>query len=774
MIRPAARPRLFLTIIFLAGVASCPDLAFGQSSTGEINWASLDPGSDWSATVLDGLFPSSGTTGTVIGSLLGYLSALITSLAALYLFYASIMQVHRTAESGKLRSAHYSAWAPVRIPWAFMLLLPVDNGYSLGQDLVLRWARMSLGIAVHGAAIVDNKIGPEALPLATPIMPGTQSIVLAVMESELCRALINQASNTATQGTTQLVPEPKFVSNGAQVSVTWALAEGDGTGSNVCGSLSLDIPITYAQSATSLLNPVGAIDWSHYASARQASLEKLVQNVRAPMEQIAANLWATRQMSALRAMDAVLTSNTATYRDSITEAATAELAQMRQTYDRSDKSGTGSGITAMSGLGWVGLGAYYLQIAKLNGDVLSLAALSPDVEKPSWEGMGMALHQDLGGMIEAIHRYEAIENSRAWLADDKAAPDTVPSLYPDTAIQANTPADPYSLLTKVIKAAGVNRRLLAGALNYAAAPSSGSGANDPTAGLIGLGHLLMHTGLGIIGASAIAANPSASVTAAAGEALTGNFAGAAGTLATTPFAGVVKSLLGPLFAAAAGLIVPGIGLAFILPMMPYFYWLAGVAGWYLIVIEAVIGVPFWALAHLTFAGDGIHGRGIRGYEILFSILFRPLLMIAGFMISYPLFQFVSWLLLKTFTIAAAFVFDAGYLVTNLIGVIVLTSLFVSAEIAWAGVCFRMINIVPHHVVALANMTSIGRLNSDEVTGKTSIEAQRGAVEKAGKLAEGIAGSGGHGNGQKQIDNHKPQELDSATQALLNGSGPIGE
>ncbi|MFC0512059.1 MULTISPECIES: DotA/TraY family protein [Asaia] len=754
-------------------MVSCPDFAFGQSTTEEINWGSLDPGSDWSATVLDGLFPSSGTTGTVIGSLLGYLSALITSLATLYLFYASIMQVHRTAESGKLRSAHFSAWAPVRIPWALMLLLPVDNGYSLGQDLVLRWARLSLGIAVHGNAIVDNKIGPEALPLATPIMPGTQSIVLAVMESELCRALINQASNTATQGTTQLVPEPKFVSNGVQVSVNWALAEGDGAGSNVCGSLSLEIPITYAQASTTLRNPVGAIDWSHYAAARQDSLQKLVQNVRAPMEQIAANLWATRQMSALRAMDAVLTSNTATYRDSITREASAEIAQMRKAYDKSDKSGKGSGMTAMSGLGWIGLGAYYLQIAKLNGDVLSLAALSPDVEKPSWEGMGGALHQDLGGMIEAIHRYEAIENSRAWLADDKAAPDTVPSLYPDTAIQSNTPADPYSLLTKVIKAVGINRRLLAGAMNYAA-PSSGSGANDPTAGLIGLGHLLMHTGLGVIAASAIAANPTADIAAAAGEALTGNFAGAAGTLAMTPFAGVVKSLLGPIFAAAAGLIVPGIGLAFILPMMPYFYWIAGVAGWYLIVIEAVIGVPFWALAHLTFAGDGIHGRGIRGYEILFSILFRPLLMIAGFMVSYPLFQIVSWLLLKTFTIAAAFVFDAGYLVTNLIGVIVLTSLFVSAEIAWAGVCFRMINIIPHHVVALANMTSIGRLNSDEITGKTSIEGQRDIAKKSGELARDMAHGLGGEKGEKQIDSHKPQELDSTTKALLNGSGPIGE
>ncbi|MFC0500479.1 DotA/TraY family protein [Asaia krungthepensis] len=762
-----ARLRFWLSLLLAVAPVLGASFAQAQTTSASPSWASFDPGSDWSATVLDGLFPASGTQGSVMGTMLGYISSVVIFFWVFWFSYASIMQVHRTAETGKLRSAHFNAWAPIKIVWSAVLLLPVDNGYTLGQDLLLRGSRIALGIATQGATIVENRIGPAALPIAAPVMPGTQSIVLAVMESELCRALINQASNTASGG--QLVPQPQFSSNGAQVSVSWSLAEGDSVGSNVCGSLSLEIPISYAQSATSLTNPVGAIDWTQYAQDRQKSLETLVQNVRVPMEQIATNLWTTRQMSALRAMDAVLTSNTATYRASITQASAAEIARIRSAYDSADKSGTGSGIAAMSGLGWTGLGAYYLQIGRLNGEVLSLAALSPNVEKPSWEGMGSALHQDLGGIIDAIHRYETIESSRAWLADDKSAPDSVPSLYPDSAIQTASPADPYSLLTKVIQAAGVNRRLLAGALNYAA-PSSGSGATDPLAGLIGLGHLLIHIGLGIIAASAIAANPAASFTAAAGEALTGNVGGAVAQVASTPFSGVVKSLLGPLFTAAAGLIAPGIALAFVLPMMPYFYWIAGVAGWYLIVIEAVIGVPFWALAHLTFAGDGIHGRGIRGYEILFSILFRPLLMIAGFLVSYPLFQAVSWLLLKTFTIAASFVFDAGYLVTNLIGVIVLTCMFVSAEIAWAGICFRMINTLPHHVVALANMTSIGRLNSDEVVGKTSPDAQHQAIKGAAKLAGDIAGGGG----QKQIDNHGPQQLDSTTQALLRDSGPIGE
>jgi conjugal transfer/type IV secretion protein DotA/TraY len=56
-------------------------------------------------------------------------------------------------------------------------------------------------------------------------------------------------------------------------------------------------------------------------------------------------------------------------------------------------------------------------------------------------------------------------------------------------------------------------------------------------------------------------------------------------------------------------------------------WMAGVAGWIILVFEAMIAVPLWMLAHMTVGGDGLHGRAIEGWSLLFNVVFRPTLMV---------------------------------------------------------------------------------------------------------------------------------------------------
>ncbi|MGO9845563.1 MAG: DotA/TraY family protein [Methylocella sp.] len=85
----------------------------------------------------------------------------------------------------------------------------------------------------------------------------------------------------------------------------------------------------------------------------------------------------------------------------------------------------------------------------------------------------------------------------------------------------------------------------------------------------------------------------------------------------------------PIFVAAMALLVPGLTIAFVLPMIPWVMWIAGVAGYLILVCEAVVAVPLWMLAHMTFEGEGLHGRGLAGYELIFNLLFRPVLMLLG-------------------------------------------------------------------------------------------------------------------------------------------------
>ena len=146
--------------------------------------------------------------------------------------------------------------------------------------------------------------------------------------------------------------------------------------------------------------------------------------------------------------------------------------------------------------------------------------------------------------------------------------------------------------------------------------------------------------------------------------LTFNWGAAAATVAGH----ALISFLGvPIFALLIALLFPGIIIAYVLPMIPYVMWMAGVCGWIILVCEAMIAVPLWMLAHMTFGGDGLHGRAIEGWGLLFNVVFRPTLMVIGLFLGYFVFDCMSWLIRESFGIAAGFVLQNGWIVTNWIG-----------------------------------------------------------------------------------------------------------
>ncbi|MCJ8355665.1 DotA/TraY family protein, partial [Novacetimonas hansenii] len=137
--------------------------------------------------------------------MLSYFSAYVMLIVAAWISYATVMQIHRTAESGKIFSASFSGWVPVRVATALIMMSPISTfgGFSTGQDLVLLAAKSAIGMARNLQNITIRAVGPDALPLAQPMAPATREIIFGVMASELCRAIINNASNNHN-----LIPEP--------------------------------------------------------------------------------------------------------------------------------------------------------------------------------------------------------------------------------------------------------------------------------------------------------------------------------------------------------------------------------------------------------------------------------------------------------------------------------------------------------------------------------------------------------------------------------------
>jgi hypothetical protein len=293
-----------------------------------------------------------------------------------------------------------------------------------------------------------------------------------------------------------------------------------------------------------------------------------------------------------------------------------------------------------------------------------------------------------------------------------------------------------------------------------------------------------------MGLAALAASGTASTAATAFQLLTGNFAGAGLTAA----AHFVMSFLGtPIFTLLLGLLIPGLTIAFVLPMIPWVMWMAGVMGWLILVCEAVIAVPLWMLAHMSMQGEGLHGRANEGYGLLFNVMFRPTLMVFGLFLGYFVFATMSYLIRTTFGIAAGFVLEHGWFVTNILGIIVLLSIFVMTHVVAALVSFRMISLVPHHVPALIGFRSANRVDMDQFSRDAAIVGVGGTLNTVDRgLKDGmrlaskppagghdpvgrLVGPSGEGGGSGGSSGPRPQGgMDTTLRATTDFGPPSDE
>ena len=771
----------FATLFLLCG----PVAAQPAAPSYNMSWSALDPGDDWSAKIIQSVFPVSGTpdpkyaTGsaaTVIGTLVGTLTGFVSAIAMAFLCYCVIMQIHRGAESGRMLSNTMTSMFVVRIGVAAIMMYPLPSGFSAGQKLVVQTALWGAGMARTVYNIAVQAVGPDAMVIAEPIIPGTKTIVLDLIQAEMCRALVNAAS--ANPG---LVPAPKpATQNGASGGyTTWSygLSAGNGFRGPTCGSVTVRMP------------PVGNAPQfigvnMDMAAKQQAILTGVVQNdIRPAVEDIAKQYWTTKQQAELTPLQGVLTKATDNYTQQLTAAATAKVAELRSAMDpatlRNGDAGRTPAMIQLSSLGWTAAGSYYLEFARLNGLVLSLMSAVPTVNTPSYTGLGRSLSGDIAPLADSMRAYLERLKTYVQTTDGIDAPGGNAELFSG----ASPGDDGDGIIEKVIRGLNLSDRVL-GAFTEAMSPTS-TNWTDPFAALTQLGHKMILASMAGFGLAGLMNSTGGTLLGILGNLAIGNVGGATamgmGSL-------VMTFLATPIFALLMGILLPGLTLAFVLPMIPWIMWMAGVTGWIILVCEAVIAVPLWMLAHMTMSGDGLHGQANEGYSLLFNVLFRPTLMILGLFLAYFIFGASSWLIRVSFGIAAGFVLQNGWLVTNLLGVIVLLSMFVLVHIVAAIQSFKMITLIPNHLPRLIGFSSAGRVDVDQYAkdaaligiGGTMAGIKDGASVGVKRIGQGgvqeqvnrLTGGAG-ANAAEGGNSNSSHGMDSTLRAATDNSGPNG-
>lgn len=168
-------------------------------------------------------------TSTAWGQALSVFSSILVFFASSLLAYKVVTGIVQSAYTGKvLGEQWHQIWVPLRVIFAFGLLVPFSDGGFSGIHYTIKHAVAKPAVNVGDAiwvSFVDSVAG-KSVPIL-PATSGGSSVVLSVLEHEICAAIYNELGNL--WGWSAQVPEPKGSVSGDRV--TWSYG-------STCGNIS--------------------------------------------------------------------------------------------------------------------------------------------------------------------------------------------------------------------------------------------------------------------------------------------------------------------------------------------------------------------------------------------------------------------------------------------------------------------------------------------------------------------------------------------------------
>lgn len=237
------------------------------------------------------------------------------------------------------------------------------------------------------------------------------------------------------------------------------------------------------------------------------------------------------------------------------------------------------------------------------------------------------------------------------------------------------------------------------------------------------------------------------------------------TVAGTGVGASAATMISPMLTALAGtIIVTGAVLSTYIPMLPYILWIGVVFGWMVLLVEAVVAAPLWAVTHLAPDGDGVVGRGGQGYMLVLSLTLRPALMVLGFVAAIILMRPLGYIVNSTFV--GAFMANANPTWWSFVQIITGCVLYTLVMVSIIQRVFALIHVLPDRLLRW-----IGGGGSNDLGQEAhGIESHTGAKVMAGAAASHQLGSAGQQGVQNarnlQAQGKQRMSSDASTSAQL--------
>jgi conjugal transfer/type IV secretion protein DotA/TraY len=659
---------------------------------------------------------ASGSIQAGLQMVLSWYSYAMLVIGSFLLLYYLVRIIAETAHTGRPGGRANQLWAPIRTVLAIGLLVPLSTGLNSGQMIVLN-------LASEGSALASNTWTQFLSAMAGSIATGangalSSSASAAAEEQAVYNFFLNQV---CVKLYNTMLTQSSFATAAASLSggVGWPITAtthsltpsgtlytyGNNLNQTMCGQVQVDNPTAVAAPSGATAGTNGSTLNTQMSTASQTLANDIMSKIN--------NAWNSDVQSMMLAaggpvdqyVNAVLAGNNppagilttlqgyaVNYNQDLTSGVTTAMADSRSAID---DALTDDAVA----LGWLSAGTMYMTIARLQSTVSDALMYAPTVTAPNLQalrglttGGRIAVHD--AGISHMIDPDPSVLSLTSMGTLENRLVGYLGAASNLIANQGTAPTAFTMQSGQIAAASGpeTNSGGLLGLIDNVYSAIQGSGVISSgvfTGNLPWLGNVVPTGGFPISDLAVLGANlmKMGAALYALGIASGMSFFGFSG--------GSGISMLG--FAFGTALFAPGIALGYILPLLPFIHFLFAVFGWLLALVEAVIEIPIFALAHLDPEGEGVFpGATKAGYMLLLQLILRPLLICIGLIISILLMNGMVDFLNLVFN---ATVF--GVQTVSAVGtfsLIIYTVIYAGTAYAICNACFKAIDYVPNHAL----------------------------------------------------------------------------
>ncbi|WP_225766738.1 DotA/TraY family protein [Stenotrophomonas sp. Marseille-Q4652] len=617
------------------------------------------PDSDLSKKLfLDNLFPelTGGGGGSPLGAAVGMFNTAVLIVAGILVMYTLIAGTLSTAHDGEMLGKKWSSlWLPIRTTLGAAAILPTMGGFSVIQAIVIWLALQGVGIAnsVWGA-YADNPLQGAAYVPPSEVRQ-LEKIAGQMFLQHVCRAGLEQAEANTDMSQLQGVGLRSWKATRQTTDndnvMAWNYVTSWGFS---CGTMMIHKP----------KRGDFATDASSAAARNLVDPYAIAQGVF------------PAHVSALTAMDARMS-------------ALADRFVAAPTMGAGDDTVNGPAVTAEIKAAAVAYSQTIKQASQSQANVLQSDDFKQALQQDGWVMAG-AFYTKLAHALDSI---SSATSRSAQLSVQGEFPKALPDVqlrWAEASAALRDVTSPGAHTVGSEQGGNIMDKLLTVVLDSARDVDPEGMSGHPLIATKNTGESMKSWGIGIYTVGAV-------VVAAAGV-IAGNVAGK-GLGTDTALLALTDILSTPLFALVGPLILMGAVLSSVIPMLPFILWVGVVLGWIVLVTEAVIAAPLWAVAHMAPDGDGVVGRGGQGYMLVLSLTLRPALMVLGLICAIAILVPVGEWLNSTF----AHVFRLNVMQDNpswggFINILMGLAIYSTLMVTVMTKIFSLIHVIPDNVL----------------------------------------------------------------------------